>query len=183
MKLLTTFFLLIFTSCVTVPTPYPTSTPYPTNTPYPTSTPYPTPQFGERFLSVVQERLSVDDTIPQAGRDSVIALLVNQPGYAFTDGHGIILQYNVFEVPKEPDLRKTAALLIGTGVVVGGQEQVPLDGIEVVFYANEREPWLALALAPPWDMAGDLRLAPLHRDYIKRLLDAGVITPTPAVVY
>ena len=59
---------------------------------------------------------------------------------------------------------------------------VSLEGIEVVFYAAEDKPWLALASVPPWG-ADELRLAPLAPEYIERLLKAGVITPTPAATY
>lgn len=156
------------------PTPYPTYTAYPISTPYPTLTP-----FDEAFLRDLQNRIQLDDTIPAISKKVVIALVGQEPTYVFKHNQGIVLQYNIPNVPNEPELKKTATLLIGTGVIVAGEHGIPLSGIEVVFYLNENEPWLALALVPPWDVANDLRLAPLHPDYIKRLQEAGVITPTP----
>jgi hypothetical protein len=176
---------LILSACATVPNPTPTF--YPTYTPYPTSTPYPIPTSipaDEAFVNALYDRLDKDDTIPQSGKEAVIALYANKPTFVFRNSRGIVLQFNVFEMPdNEPEIKKTAVLLIGTGVVVAGEHNVPLSGIEVVYYTADEEPWLALALAPPWDVAGDLRLAPLHPEYIKRLLEAGLITPTPEPTY
>lgn len=172
--------LLILSACTTV-SPAPTIVPTPTEPPIPTPT-----QLSEReiFLRAVQDQVTKNDTIPQSGRDSVIAVIGNQPTYAFPENKGIVLQFNVFEMPTvEEDIKKTAILLIGVGHNVAGEYQVPITGIEVVYYLEDGEPWLALALEPPWDMTNNMRLAPLHPKYIKRLLDAGVITPTPEPTY
>jgi hypothetical protein len=160
------------------PTPYPTYTPYPTSTPYPTATP-----FGEAFLKDLLDRIQADDTIPAVGKKVAIALVVQEPTYIFKHNQGIVLQFNIPGVPEEPELKRSAVLLIGTGVVVAGEHDIPLSGIEVVFHLTEGDPWLALALVPPWDITNDLRLAPLHPDYIKRLQETGVITPTPEPTY
>ena len=168
-----TLFMLTLSACNTLP-----PTPYPTYTAYPTSTPYP-PQ-DEAFLKAVQERVNKDESIPQAGRDALIALLVNQPGYAFTDG--MVLQFNIPTVPdSEPGIKSLAVLLMGAGIVMAQDHSMPLSGIEVVDHLADGKPWLVLA--PPWDMVNDLGLAPLRPDCIKRLIEAGVITPTPEPTY
>ncbi len=147
--------LVVLSACVAFPSPTPnptptpaaTYTPYPTYTPNPTYTPIPA---DELFIKAIYNRIEIDDTIPQAGKDSVIALYGNQPTFAFRDNRGIVLQFNVFDIPdNEPRITKTAQLLIGTGVIMAAEHSIPLSGIEVVFYTKEQETWLALALAPP----------------------------------
>ncbi len=174
------FTIAILSACVATLTPNPTYTPYPTYTSNPTYTPIP---FDEAFADALYARIEIDDTIPPSGKGAVIALIGNQPTFAFRDNRGIILQFNVFDMPdNEPEITKTAQLLIGTGFIVAAEHSIPLEGIEVVFYTKEQEPWLALALGPPWN-TNDLILAPLHPEYIKRLQKMGLITPTPKSVY
>lgn len=161
------------------PTPYPTSTRYPTHTPYPTYTPV---SLDEAFLRDLLERIQKDDTIPQAGKKAVISLVGQEPTYVFPDNPSIVLQYLVSLPRTEPEIKKVSTLLIGTGVVVAGEHQIPLWGIEVVFLTEKNEPWFATASIPPWT-EDDFRLKPLHPDYLKRLIEAGVITPTPEPTY
>jgi hypothetical protein len=175
--------LFVVSACASTalnPTPYPTYTPYPTSTPYPTFTPIPP---DEAFINALYDRIDRDDTIPESGKLAIASLYYEKPSFAFRDNQGVVLQFNILSVPDEPELRKSATLLMGTSVIVAGEHGVSLSGIEVVFYVKENDPWLALALAPPWDIANDLRLAPLHPDFIKRLQEAGVITPTPEPTY
>ncbi len=178
MKLLSLLLLpLIFVACAPAPTPLPTYTPYPTSTPYPTPRPA-----GADFLEALQIRVERDDSIPLVGRESIMALIGLRPTYVFIEDPGLVLQYNVALPQRESDIKKTAVLLIGTGIIVAGEYGTPLTGIEVVFYTTDQEPWLAMALAPPWD-TDDMRLAPLHPEYVKQLEKAGVITPTPGATY
>jgi len=165
------------------PTLHPTATPHPTSTPYPTATPEIAagPAAPEVFLETVQKLVDTNDALSSAGQDAILAVIGNEPTYAFIDNPGIVLQFNVMEMPdNEPEVKQTALLLMSVGLVAATEHQIPLWGIEVVYYTHDKDPWLALALAPPWDMQNDLRVAPIHPEYIKRLLDAGMITPTPA---
>ena len=138
---------------------------------------------GAEFLEALQARVLRDDSIPLRGREAIIALIGGEPPFAFIDDPGLVLQYRAPLPPTHDEIDKIAFLLIGTGVVVAGEYQIPLTGIEVMFYTANNEPWLALGLAPPWDTDTDLRLAQLHPDYIHQLLQAGLITPTPAPTY
>jgi hypothetical protein len=158
----------------------PTATAIPTPTPISTATA--TPVAGEAFLEAVDEWIKADDSLPPAGREAVVALHGMRPTFVFPENQGLVLQFNVVGVPEERQIKKTAVLLMGTGVIKAQDYGVPLAGIEVVFYAAEDRPWLALASVPPWG-ADELRLAPLAPEYIERLLKAGVITPTPAPTY
>jgi hypothetical protein len=184
LSLLAFLILSSLSACASTVTESSTPPPYPTSTPYPISTPYPTPTpFGEAFLRELLNRVKADDTIPAIGKKVAIALVGQEPTYVFKQNQGLVLQFNLPNVPEEPELKKTVVLLMGTGVAVAGEHNIPLSGIEVVFHLKEGEPWLALALVPPWDVANDLRLAPLHPDYLKRLQEAGLITPTPEPTY
>lgn len=162
------------------PPPPPTSTPYPTSTLYPIYTPI--PPVEEAFLEALQHRVNVDDTIPKAGREAVIALIGRQPTYVYPENPGLVLQYTVALPETQEETKKISVLLIGTGVIVAGEYNLPLWGIEVVFLAKAGEPWFATASIPPWG-EDELRLKPLHPDYLKRLMEAGVITPTPEPIY
>lgn len=156
-----------------------TAPPPTTLTPYPTFTPVP---FDEAFLRDLQNRIQVDDTIPPAGRKDIITLVGQEPTHVFPDNPGIVLQYLVLLPKTEPEIRKVSTLLIGTGVIVAGERKIPLWEIEVVFLTENKEPWFATASIPPWG-EDEFRLKPLHPDYIKRLFEAGVITPTPEPTY
>jgi hypothetical protein len=122
--------------------------------------------FDEAFLRDLQNRIELDDTIPQIGQQAIIALIGQQPAYAFRDNKGIVLQFRVDLPNDEQEIKKAAVLLAGTGVIVAGEHSIPLSGIEVVFYTSKDEPWLALAIAPPWNVANNLRLAPIHPAYL-----------------
>ena len=113
----------------------------------------------------------------------MVALYGMRPTFVFGENKGLVLQFNVFEVPAEGlVMKKAAVLLMGTGALKAQDYELTLAGMEVVFWASEEKPWLALASVPPWDF-NDLRLKPLAPEYIKQLLEAGVITPTPEMTY
>jgi hypothetical protein len=139
---------------------------------------------GEAFLEAVDAWIKQDDSLHPAGREAMVALHGRRPTFVFPENQGLVLQFNVVGVPdnQEREIKKTAVLLIGTGVIKAQDYGIPLEGIEVVFYVREDKPWMALASVPPWG-ADELRLAPLAPEYIERLLKAGVITPTPATTY
>jgi len=182
MRLLTLLFTIaILSACASsvssTTTPYPTYTPYPTSTSYPTHTPIP---FDEAFLNALYGRIQIDDTIPANGKDPILALTGDKGTFAFEGG--LILQFIVDLPDSEDGFKKTAVLLIGNGVITANEYGVELDGVEVVFYTSNDEPWLAISSVSPWQ-AEQLGLIPLHPDYIKRLLEAGVITPTPRPSY
>lgn len=150
------------------------------STPYPTYTPTP---FGEAFLKDLQARIKNNDTIPATGRNSIIALIGGEPTYVLGDNKGIVLQFIAALPQDKTEIKKAAVLLIRTGVVLAGEHNISLSGIEVVFLTSEGDPWLATALIPPWDVANDLRLKSLNPNYIKQLQEAGWITPAPVPTY
>ena len=175
---------LIYTSACTVTTveripsaPYSTATTYPASTPYPTHTPVP---IAEAFLNALYGRIQIDDTIPDNGKDPVLALTDDRSTFAFESG--LILQLIVDLPDSENDFKKTAVLLIGNAVITANEHGILLDGVEVVFYTPKDNPWLAMASVPPWQ-ADQLSLIPLHPEYLERLQEMGLITPTPEPTY
>lgn len=176
--------ILIYTSaCTTTTTESKPSTPYPTSAPYPTSTQYlthtPVP-IAEAFLNALYDRIQIDDTIPDNGKDPVLALTDDRSTFGFESG--LILQFIVDLPDTDDDFKKTAVLLIGNAVITANEHGIPLDGVEVVFYTPKDEPWLAMTSAPPWQ-GKQLSLIPLHPEYIERLQEMGLITPTPEPTY
>lgn len=69
--------------------------------------------------------------------------------------------------------------MIGTGVNVAIEHDIPLDGIEVVFYKGEDSPWVAFASRPPWE-SENFFMPPLADELIKELENYGIITPIPS---
>lgn len=168
--------LLVISSCTTTPAPPPTDAP--TQVPIIVATAEPAEAV---FLKALKQRINVDDTIPTVGRAASFGLLA-EPGYVFSGESGYVLQFHADLPEIEEEIRKTAVLLIGTSVIMADEHNLPLEGIEVVFFTKDQKPWVAVALAPPWNM-DDIRLAPLHPDLMDQLQEQGVITPTPKPVY
>jgi hypothetical protein len=160
----------------------PPPTPYPTYTPLPTATPYPTPKSipaDEAFINALYDRIDRDDTIPESGKLAVAALYFKKPTYAFRDNTGLVLQFNILDYPDPVEAKKAAVLLMGTGVSVASEHRIKLDGVEVVYYKDETQPWLALWSTPPFG-AEQFFLTPLADELIKELTDKGIITPIPS---
>lgn len=171
-------------ACQAIGRPVPMATPYPTPTPYPTFMPQLTEvPFDQKFLSAVLDRVMVDKTIPEAGRRPMISLIGGEPTFAFPDNTGLVLQFIISEVPGDaPTVDQITSQLIGTGVAMADEQGIPLDAVEVVYFVAEDRPWIAMVLTPPWD-ARRMMVAPLDPEYIKRLKEVGVITPTPEPTY
>lgn len=73
----------------------------------------------EAFVNEIYHRLSVDDTIHDAGRQATISLFMDHPTALFPDNQGLVL---VFEVPTVPtsqeETTRAAVMLVGTAVSV-----------------------------------------------------------------
>lgn len=151
-----------------------------TPTPYPTSTLYPTPiPPDEAFINELYDRIDRDDTIPQSGKQAIASLYFKQPTFAFRNNTGLILQFNILDYPDPLEAKKAAVLLMGTGVAVAAEHQIKLDGVEVVYYRDETQPWLTLWSTPPFG-AEQIFLTPLADELVKELTDRGMITPIPS---
>jgi hypothetical protein len=171
-------FVFLLAACASAPLPTPT--PYPTSTPYPTNTPYPTPiPPDEAFINDLYDRIDRDDTIPESGKLAIAALYYQKPTFAFRDNTDLVLQFNILDYPAPAEAKKAAVLLMGTGVIVAGEHGIQLDGIEVVYYKDETQPWLALWSTPPFG-AEQFFLTPLADELIKELTEKGIITPIPS---
>jgi hypothetical protein len=176
--LLTIFVTVLLSACTSTalaPTPYPTSTNYPLSTPYPT---YTTTPPDEAFIKDLYDRIDRDDTIPPSGKLAVAALYYQKPTFAFRDNKGLVLQFNILDYPDPAEAKKAAVLLMGTGVSVASEHGIQLDGVEVVYYKDETQPWLALWSTPPFG-AEQIFLTPLADELIKELTDEGIISPIP----
>jgi hypothetical protein len=177
MKYLPIFVAVVFlpgcTSTALAPTPYPIYTPLPTSTPYPTPIPA-----DEAFINTIYDRIDRDDTIPPSGKLAIAALYYKKPTYTFKYNPGLVLQFNILDYPNPTEAKKAAVLLMGMGVIVASEHGVQLDGIEVIYYKDETQPWLALWSTPPFG-AEQFFLIPLADELIKELTDKGIITPIP----
>jgi hypothetical protein len=56
---------------------------------------------------------------------------------------------------------------------------IKLNGVEVVYYKDETQPWLALWSTPPFGVE-QIFLTPLADKLVKELTDKGIITPIPS---
>jgi hypothetical protein len=134
--------------------------------------------WDQAFVSAIYQRLEVDDTISEPGRQAAISMLARQPTALFPDNQGMVL---IFEVPGVPVSQeattKTAVLLIGTAVSVSKDQNVSLSGVEVIFYANS-EPFIGFRAVPPWS-AQDITVAPLAEELKKKIEEKVGATPTP----
>jgi hypothetical protein len=62
---------------------------------------------------------------------------------------------------------------------VASEHGIKLDGVEVIYYRDETQPWLALWSTPPFG-AEQIFLTPLADELIKELTNKGIITPIPS---
>lgn len=133
----------------------------------------------EAFMNEIYRRLSVDDTIPDAGRQARISLFMDRPTALFPDNQGSVL---VFEVPTVPTSQEqttqVAVMLIGTAVSVAADMGVGLGGVEVIFYANSA-PFVGFRATPPWGLE-NIEAAPLAEELRQRIEEKeGTVTPEP----
>ncbi len=133
----------------------------------------------EQFIAALYDRIDIDDTIPPAGKRAIAALYVGRPTYIFEKNEGVVLQFNILDVPStQQETTQAAVQLIGTAVIVASEHQIHLDGIEVVYFATEDKPYVAFHAIPPWG-AEQILMSPLAQELIEALMEKGVPTVTP----
>lgn len=79
----------------------------------------------EAFVNEIYHRLSVDDTIPNAGRQATISLFMDRPTALFPDNQDLVLVFEVPTVPKnQEETTRAAVMLVGTAVSVAADSGV-----------------------------------------------------------
>jgi hypothetical protein len=117
--------------------------------------------------------------IRRPDRKISVKLQQHEPTFAFDNHNNPVLQFNISEMPQDKyEIKEITVRLIELGVTIAQERNIALSGIEVVFFLDSGQPWLAIGSTPPWSADGYV-VAPLHPDYIKRLEQMGVIKPAP----
>ncbi len=132
------------------PTPYPTYTPYPTPTDIPNPTPYPTPTLipaptatpspAQVFTTMLYDRINHDPSLHPSIKQATANLLsLNEATIQFDGSSGQILQFKILDVPSDyEETNLVATQLIFTAFTVATKQQFLLNGIEVVFFSNNK---------------------------------------------
>jgi hypothetical protein len=133
----------------------------------------------EVFVNEIYHRLSVDDTISDAGRQATISLFMGRSTALFPDNQGLVLVFEVPTVPKnQEETTRAAVMLVGTAVSVATDMGVALSGVEVIFYTNST-PFIGFRATPPWGLK-NIEAAPLAEELRQRIEEnVGTVTPEP----
>lgn len=133
------------------------------------------------FVNEVYHRLTVDDTIPDAGRQAIINLFMKKPTALFPDNTGLVLVYEIPTVPPtQEETTQAAVMLVGTAVGVAADLGIALSGVEVIFYAKST-PFIGFRAKPPWGLE-NVEAAPLAEELRKKMEEkSGTPTPKPTL--
>ncbi|MCL4299043.1 MAG: hypothetical protein KJ077_25125 [Anaerolineae bacterium] len=170
------FAITVLLSCSTS-RPVSNATPPKVPTPIPSAVMPP----DRAFVNEVYHRLTVDDTIPDAGRQAIINLFMKKPTALFPDNTGLVLVYEIPTVPPtQEETTQAAVMLVGTAVGVAADLGIALSGVEVIFYTNTT-PFIGFRAKPPWGLE-NVEAAPLAEELKKKMEEKlGIPAPKPTL--
>ena len=137
------------------------------------------PSSDKILLDELHHQVKSDSTMTQIENGVSIEILHQTSTFSFEDKHNAVLQFNVFEMPKNNQaIKDTTFRLMELGKIMAYKHNTTFSGIEVVYYLQSGEPWLAMAATPPWNF-DQMLLTPLHPLYLEKLQQKGII-PLPS---
>ncbi len=157
-----------------IDTPHPSASPTPTQTPLPAPTATSTPTLSPKqsFINILNDRIDRDINLHPTAKQTTANLIFNEAAVRFDASSGLILQFNMEKTSTNYQINSLAATqLIFTAFSAAKEQQLPLNGIEVVFFNQDQNPLLVFQSQPPWKYK-DIQVS-LSAEYIRQTASKG----------